>query len=98
MFAAAFPEACNFPRGLGVFRASFFNAMKTLLNLAFLAALGAFLFSPLSLELSLSLLFAIGLGTITIADYTGTRAARWRTAPLAQASTNARPSAFRLAA
>jgi hypothetical protein len=72
--------------------------MKTLSNLAFLAALGAFLVSPLSLELSLSLLFATGLGGIAVADYTGAHRSRWRKAQLASAAAHARTSIFRLAA
>jgi hypothetical protein len=43
--------------------------MKTLPAIAFLAALGALLFSSLSLEFSASLLFATGILTILAADY-----------------------------
>jgi hypothetical protein len=72
--------------------------MKTLSNLAFLAALAAFFFSPFSLELSLSLLFTIGLGSIAIADYTRPRSSRWRASQMAAVTTDRRTSAFRLAA
>jgi hypothetical protein len=47
--------------------------MKTIPALAILAALAAFIFFPLSFELSLSLLFATGFAAITFADYTRTR-------------------------
>lgn len=43
--------------------------MKTITTLAFLAALAAFLFAPISLELAGSLLFATGLASILAADY-----------------------------
>ena len=43
--------------------------MKTLPLIAFLAALAAFLFAPVSLEISCSLLFAAGFLGILISDY-----------------------------
>ncbi|HVU26061.1 MAG TPA: hypothetical protein VHE13_18155 [Opitutus sp.] len=43
--------------------------MKTLPILAFLAALAAFVFAPITVELAGSLIFASGLACIFAADY-----------------------------
>ncbi|HWA87845.1 MAG TPA: hypothetical protein VG710_16560 [Opitutus sp.] len=43
--------------------------MKTLPLLAFLAALAAFLFAPITIELAGSLVFAAGLACVFVADY-----------------------------
>lgn len=47
--------------------------MKTLPLIAFVAALGAFLFSPMSFELSISLLLTLGIASILISDYRSRR-------------------------
>ena len=44
--------------------------MKTLPILAFLAALVAFVFAPITIETGGSLIFAAGLGCVFAADYT----------------------------
>lgn len=69
--------------------------MKTLTNLAFLATLAVFLFSPLSLELSGSLLFSAGLLTILTADYSKPRLP---VLALGVPATSSKRSFFRLAA
>jgi hypothetical protein len=43
--------------------------MKTLTTLALVAAVGAFILSPLSLELTVAALSALGLGAIVVTDY-----------------------------
>jgi hypothetical protein len=44
--------------------------MKTYPIIALLAAFVAFVFSPLSFELTISLLFTAGLGCVVLCDYT----------------------------
>jgi len=56
--------------------------MKTLPVIAFLAALAAFVFSPLSFEVAGSLLFGTGLLCMIAADYGRGAEAAVRTAPV----------------
>ena len=44
--------------------------MKALLTFAFVSALAAFLFSPVRLEVGVSLLFTAGFAAIVLSDYT----------------------------
>ena len=48
---------------------NFFKSMKTLPLVAFLAALGAFLFSPLNFEVAVSMLLTLGVASILTTDY-----------------------------
>ena len=47
--------------------------MKALPALAIPAALAGFVFFPLSFEISVSVLFALGFAAITLSDYSRTR-------------------------
>ena len=57
--------------------------MKTYPIIAFLAALVAFVFSPLSFEVAGSILFAAGFGCVLIGDYSRrTRSLKQNLAPV----------------
>ena len=64
-----FQVRCNFSKRT-VFSGQLFISMKTYSIIAFLAALVAFVVSPLSLEVAGSLLSLTGLVCILIGDYT----------------------------
>lgn len=74
--------------------------MKTLPILAFLAALAAFLFAPITIELAGSLIFGTGLACIFAADYTRTvRLVRVRPVPVVRLAAARRAArGFELAA
>lgn len=71
--------------------------MKTVPILTFLLALGAFLLSPLSFEISTSLLFATGFAAIALSDY-GRRVRPLQLPPVAAVVTARRTERFGLAA
>lgn len=48
---------------------NFITHMKTLPLIAFLAALGAFLFSPVNFEFAMSVLLTLGVASILTTDY-----------------------------
>ena len=64
-----FREPCNFSRRAVLLGQQLLPTMKTLPLVAFLAAFGAFLFSPLSFEVSMSLLLTLGIASILTSDY-----------------------------
>ena len=66
--------------------------MKTLPIIAFLAALAAFLFAPLNIEITGSLLFAAGLLCILVEDYGQATRSLTRREPLAAFPYSARPA------